>query len=73
MKPPSKPLGAGQSVLEWIAQHPDRYITRRDIGLLFGMFEHAQQETRKRRAWPRRLWRWLMRPAVSEVPPSPPS
>ena len=70
MKGPSKPLGAGQSVREWIAQHPDRYVTRRDMGLLFALYERAQQRT----TWWRRLWRWLKAPVLStELPPSPPS
>lgn len=69
MKPPSKPLGAGQSVRDWIAQHPDRFVTRRDMGLLFALFEKA----RERNHWYHRAWRWLKEPFVAIANPEGPS
>lgn len=61
MKPKGRPLGAGASVREWIRAHPDRYVTRQEIGMLFAMFDRARQHDR----WYRRLWRWLTAPYAS--------
>jgi hypothetical protein len=59
-------LGSGVPVKDWIARHPDRFVTRRDMGLLFAMYENAQQ--RHRRRWWRRLWHWLVTPVLHAPP-----
>lgn len=66
-----RPLGTGVSVRDWIAQNPDRYVTRADMGLLFAMYESAQARARRAGRWYRRLWRWLLTPVLGFTPEAP--
>jgi hypothetical protein len=66
-----RPLGAGVSVKDWIAQSPDRFVTRADLGLLFLLYERAQARARQQQTWYRRLWRWLLTPILGFTPEAP--
>ena len=66
----SRVLGKGLSVAEWVRQHPDRFVTRRDVTILFAL--HANAE-RRVNTWWRKLWRWLLTPIIrTEEDPLPP-
>jgi len=67
-----RPLGTGVSVRDWIAQNPDLHVTRSDMGLLFAMYESAQQRARRAGRWYRRLWRYLTTPILGQEAPSTP-
>jgi hypothetical protein len=71
----SRILGAGLSVRDWIANNPDRFVTRREIGLLFGMLKHAEDRITQKNTLGRRFWRWLSTPILGhqEAPSSSPS
>lgn len=67
-------LGRGVSVAQWINLNPDRFVTRREIGLLFGMLKNAEGRAASRNTWLRRLWRYMTQPIIGrpEAPfPSP--
>jgi hypothetical protein len=65
-----KVLGSGLSVVDWIRLNPDRFVTRREIGLLFGMLKHAEQRVAKY-ALLRRFWRWLLTPILGHTEEAP--
>lgn len=68
-------LGRGLNIVQWIQLNPDRFVTRREVGLLFGMLKNAEERAATHNTWWRRLWRYLNVPILGnrEEPSSTPS